>query len=709
MYHLAEPDKYTGADVPCSAKTGRKLWRWEELPIIPETWQLEATASCKEQLKVIKGLLKTANLVVNAGDPDREGQLLIDEVLEEAKYKGEVLRYWANAIDDKSVKNAINTLKLNAEYEGLANSARARGHADWLVGMNLSRAFTLANKSLITVGRVQTPTLRLVYDRDEKIRNFKPIDYFNLTAKFAVEKGEYVGKFRPGENQAGLDEEDRLIDKNVADEIAKAITNQTGVIESVKSENKKINQPLGLSLADLTALASSKLGLSAQEVLNIAQSLYEGKYTSYPRTDCQYLPKSQLADAINVLAVIAEMNSDLVKVCEGADISINSKIWNDEKTTAHHAIVPVASAGKALIGDEAKVYELIARNYISQFYQIHEYMTTEVVTNVQSYSFITKSKTILVNGWKDVYNNEEDETKEDNAIVPVVNQDDESTCIKVDIEATKTKAPTKFTEGTLIKAMENIYKYVENEEYKKKLKDGDGIGTSATRASIIEELKKREYLVKSGKYIQSTTKAEDLLEIVPLETQSPIMTAKYESDLKTIEEGKLSIIDFENSCVKYIKDQVQNAKATTKVFVSKVTDLTCPFCSSKLVEDKYNYSCECGLKCGKIVLGKMLNEKDYTLILGGKSPEFSFISEKTKKTFKAKLVINLESKKLKFEMPAKKDVVISENYKCLKCGQGLIRRESSKIKGKYWWGCSGYPTCKEAYQEDANGKPKLKD
>lgn len=711
MYHLAEPDDYTGKDVPVSSKTGKKLWRWEELPILPVEWKYKATDSCKEQLHVIKDLLKKAETVVNAGDPDREGQLLVDEVLEEAKYKGEVLRYWANAVDDKSVKKAIADLKPNVNYKGLADSARARGRADWLVGMNLSRAFTLANRSLITVGRVQTPTLKLVYDRDQKIRNFKPIDYFLLTANFETNGngGSYKGRYIPDESQVGFDEEGRLIDKNVAATILSGVKNHEGVIEQLKSENKKANQPLGLNLADLTALASAKLGFSAKEVLELAQSLYENKYTSYPRTDSQYLPLSQFDDGQSVLENIELVYPSLSEAAKKADTTIKSRIWNDEKTTAHHAIIPVAGSTTMIQGDEAKLYDLIARCYIAQFYPAHEYTASELITAVENHKFMTKAKTIVKNGWRDVYSTEE-ESEEAEASLPTVAQGDKVICTESEATPKKTKAPAKFTEGTLIKAMENVFKFVDDDEFKKELKDGDGIGTSATRAGIIEELKKRNYIQASGKYIESTDKAAQLLSIVPEVVQSAIMTAKQERELKAIAENGASFNDLISKCCNFICSEVENARAqnVAPTYVKETTDVKCPLCGKTLLSSKFYFECSCGFKANKEILGASITEDALKEVIAGKSPEFSFKSVKTGKTFKAKLVVDTDKKSLKFEMNTNKkpNVEVSEKFKCPKCGKGLIRRESTKTKGAFWWGCSGYPTCKEMFI-DSKGEPNF--
>lgn len=705
MFELAEPDQYTPDSVPLSSK-GSKLWRFDELPILPSFWKLKESEKCKDQIKVIKGLLKKAQDVVNAGDPDREGQLLVDELLEELKYSGKVLRYWSNAIDKKSVERALNNLKDNADYVGLRDSAKGRSRADWLVGMNITRALTLANHGLITVGRVQTPTVKLVYDRDQKIKNFKPVDYFNVLAKFKAKNGEYEAKLQSEFLIKGIDEENRLIDKSYTEEILKSIQSSSGVIERVKKETKKVKQPLGLSLADLTSLCSSKLGLSAKETLDIAQSLYEKKYTSYPRTDCKYLPESQYSESNEVLEAIKKVNPELTEIINNSDSSIHSAAWNTEKTTAHHAIIPTSSDNLSQLKDkEAQVYELVARNYIAQFYPEYEFLSTEIITSVNEFKFKTKGKVVLIQGFKAVYNDSDEDKREDKDDKVIdVSEHEEVLTVNSKLDSAKTKAPSRFTEGALIKAMENIYKYIDEEEYKKDLKDGDGIGTSATRASIIEEIKKRGYIATKGKYLESTEYAESLLNKAPAQTQSAIMTAIYERQLSEIENRKLDLDSFIKTVEDYIKQEVEYAKNNiSEVKVDYIENTVCPVCGKSIKNSKYSYMCsECDFKCSKEILSAKISESDFKKIIEEQSPVFSFTSLKTKKKFKAKLKYDKLNNKFIFEMQNE-----GSEYTCPECGKALYKRESQKKKGVFYWSCSGYKDgCNKIFY-DNNGKPKF--
>ena len=520
MLEQADPDEYTPDDVP-RGQSGKKVWRVDELPIIPESWILKPKDDAKKQLAVIGKLLKEAKEIVNAGDPDREGQLLVDEVLEHFRNSKPVRRFWVSAQDSVSVKRGLAALKENTTYAGWADAARGRQRADWLIGMNLSRAYTLraqrgGSRALLTVGRVQTPTLALVVARDREIEAFKAVPYHTIRAVVQHAGGSFAAAWKAKEDQAGLDSEGRLVDTAVADALVAAVKGQPGTIAAYKQEAKKQNQPLAFALSDITALASAKFGYSAEDVLNTCQALYEThKLTSYPRTDCAYLPESQHADAPRVLEAIKHVNPELAGLVDGADPRIKSKTWDDSKITAHHGIVPTMQKGSkaALSERERNIYDLIVRAYLAQFYPLHEYMQTTVGVEIAGENFAASGKVVTRNGWRDVYSqaDEEGEKDEDDdsgtQALPSMAQGDAVTCTDATRKDAKTKPPARFTEGTLIRAMENIHKFVSDAEHKKMLREGDGIGTSATRASIISELKRREFLAVKGKQIISTTLA----------------------------------------------------------------------------------------------------------------------------------------------------------------------------------------------------------
>ena len=332
LFELAEPDAYL-PDTP-TGTNGRKKWRLEDLPIIPSDWRKIPKESARDQLAAIKSLLKESDEVVNAGDPDREGQLLIDEILEALKWKGPTKRIWLAALDPASVKKALADLRDNTTYRPLRDAAEARGRADWLVGMNLTRAYTLKSttQGVVSVGRVQTPTLALVVRRDEEIETFKPVQFHVPIASFRHTNGTYEGTWKAPDGAPGLDTEGRLIDAARADAIIASVRGKPGTVKSAESTDGQEGPPLPFSLSKLQAAASAKFGLSAQETLAAAQALYEThKLTSYPRTDCQFLPESQRTDAREVLGAVAQVNPSMRDLIKGADLALVSGAWNDKR------------------------------------------------------------------------------------------------------------------------------------------------------------------------------------------------------------------------------------------------------------------------------------------------------------------------------------------------------------------------------------------
>jgi len=576
MLEQAEPDAYTPDDVP-RGKSGKKIWRVDELPIIPREWILQPKADAKKQLAVIGRLLKQAASVVNAGDPDREGQLLVDEVLEHFHNKKPVARFWVSAQDKVSIQRGLSALKDNQDYAGWANAARGRSRADWLIGMNLSRAYTLraargGSRALLTVGRVQTPTLALVVARDREIEGFVAKAFYRITANIAHASGSFKANWKPREEQQGLDSEGRLMDTSIADALVAAVSGQSGEISEYKDEAKKQPPPLAFALSDITALASARFGYSAEDTLKTCQSLYEThKLTSYPRTDCAYLPESQHADAASVLAALKQVNPELSALIDAANPALKSPTWNDSKITAHHGIIPTLHTGdkSALNEKERNLYDLIVRAYIAQFWPPHEYRQTAVQVSIAGETFAASGKVVIKNGWKDVYQQTDDDegqakgdkTEDDSSgqNLPAMQQGDSVTCLEAQRKDAKTQPPARFTEGTLIRAMENIHRFVTDPEHKKRLRDGDGIGTSATRASIISELKRRTFLEAKGKQVISTELGRALVDALPEAVKSPVLTALYERLLKAIEQGEKPLDDFVQRQEAFVRAEVAKA------------------------------------------------------------------------------------------------------------------------------------------------------
>lgn len=577
LLEQAEPDDYLPDDVP-KTKKGKKVWRMEDLPIFPKEWKSypKSDAGVKKQLSAIGKLIKSADKLVNAGDPDREGQLLVDEVIEHFKSRKPVERFWVSAVDPASIRKGLQNLKANEPFAGMRDAARGRSRADWLLGMNLSRAYTLSNKpkdgkgDLIAVGRVQTPTLTMVARRDYAVKNFKPQPYLSISAALSAKGKAFTAKWRPRPDQPGMDEEGKLLidlDKGKA-LVAHLESQRTATVVSAETKHKKASQPKAYSLADIQIEASRLFGYTAEETLNTCQSLYEThKVTSYPRTDCGWLPESQHADAPSVLNAIAKTFPATAKACSMADPRIKSPTFNDKKITAHHGIVPVANAGdwSKFSDKEKNIYRLVARRYLAQFFPTHEYDATEIVFNLSGESFVAKGNVVTVRGWKALFSaketdNDKPEDHADAQQLPSLVEGDSANVSGVSGKELQTKPPAYFTEGTLIAAMENIWRSFENPALQARLKEAGGIGTPATRAAIIAELKRKKYLEAQGKALHCTDAGRNLLNKVSPRIRSAEMTAQFEEKLKLVESRKMGVDDFTAEYEAFILEELKKIK-----------------------------------------------------------------------------------------------------------------------------------------------------
>ena len=577
LLEQAEPDDYLPDDVP-KTKKGKKIWRLEDLPIFPTEWKTypKSDAGVKKQLSAIGKLIKSADRLVNAGDPDREGQLLVDEVIEHFKSRKPVERFWVSAVDPASIRKGLQNLKANEPFSGMRDAARGRSRADWLLGMNLSRAYTLSNKpadgkgELIAVGRVQTPTLTMVARRDYAVKNFKPQPYLAISAALSSKGKAFTAKWRPRPDQPGMDEEGKLlIDLNKGMSLVMRLESQrSAAVVSAETKHKKASQPKAYSLADIQIEASRLFGYTAEETLNTCQSLYEThKVTSYPRTDCGWLPESQHADAPAVLNAIAKTFPSTAKACAMADPSIKSPTFNDKKITAHHGIVPVANVGdwNQFNEKEKNIYRLIVRRYLAQFFPAHEYDATEIVFDIGGESFVAKGNVVTVKGWKALFSAKEtDDEKSGDATdtqqLPPLVKGESANVSGVSGKELQTKPPAYFTEGTLIAAMENIWRSFENPALQARLKEAGGIGTPATRAAIIAELKRKKYLEAQGKALHCTDVGRNLLNKVSPRIRSAEMTAQFEEKLKLVESEKMGVDDFTAEYEAFILEELKKIK-----------------------------------------------------------------------------------------------------------------------------------------------------
>ena len=656
-----------------------KSWRAEDLPIVPREWKMEVTPSSEQQFRIVKSLIARADEIVHAGDPDREGQLLVDEVLDFIGNTKPVKRILLNALDEISIMRANADLRDNAEFFNLKQSALARSRADWLIGMNLSRAYTLAARrhgydSVFPIGRVKTPTLALVVRREREIKNFKPVDFFKLWATFAHANGTFAAQFKPSENMLNLqafDEEGRLVKKSFAEELVKTFsaTPLDGKISSYKTTERKESQPLPFSLSTLQVAAGRAFGYSPQQVLDAAQSLYEKKLTTYPRSDCEFLPTIQFADAPTILRNLTRSaNEQLKNLSEHATAAIKSRAWNDKKISAHHAIIPTRKPltfGLSTI--ELNVYNLIAKNYAVQFYPLHIYDETQIEVEYKDYTFTARGKVVKQIGWREFY--VAPKTKADDesdAILPQMQEGDGVEFTNCEIKKGTTTPPKFFTASSLVQGMKDIHKYVKDPAAKKQLKDVYGIGTEATRAAIIDDLIRREFLTVVKKNLHPTDRAYLLIDALPDDMTYPDATAVWEDKLHSMSEGDGTLEDFLAGQVQFTSKLVAAAK--TADFATPEDVFKCPRCGSVLVKRN------------------------------GKNGEFWGCSNYPE----CKATFDDDNGKPDFDGKARSARLIKNGApKCPQCGNALVKRNG---RNGEFWGCSNFPTCRVTF-DDKNGKP----
>ena len=585
----AMPDEYL-PDTPVNPKTGKKMWRMDDLPVVPDKWKLQTDKSSVKQFNVIKKLLaSTKDTVVNAGDPDREGQLLVDEILDYLNYKGKALRLWVQALDRENIEKALKNLKDNAGYFSFMQSALGRSRADWLVGLNLTRAYTIKSKRLVSVGRVQTPTLNLVVQRDILIENFKPKDYFSVWAEAKHVNGQFKALLETEKLESGIDEENRLVAEDLAKRIAAAVKGGSGRIIEAKKEKKSQEPPMPFTLSSLQKYASAAWSWSAKKTLDELQGLYEKKLTSYPRTDCPYLSEE---DFVNAQAVLNQLTA-VMPAPKGLNPGLKHKCWNTKKITAHTGIVPTKdiSAYGSLGADEKKLYERIILSFYLIFTPPWEYNSMSAKLKIEDYIFAATGTQTLKPGFKSVIR---DKTEDENPPLPDLKIGDVVAATDAGYDAKKTVPPPRFTDGTLVDAMSHIHKYIDDPEAKKVLKETDGIGTEATRANIIEELVNRAYLERKGKQIISTSLGREIIKNLPDSVKDPVLTARWESGLSDIANKNLSLEDFLKVQAKFVRDELDRVKNSDinitaqpsenrSSVKSKKSGQTCPSCKSDLV------------------------------------------------------------------------------------------------------------------------------
>ncbi|MGN8277615.1 DNA topoisomerase III [Pseudomonas sp. SMN5] len=532
-----------------------KRWVLADLPIVPAQWKMTVKPKTASQYKAVKRLLGEARELVIATDADREGEMIARELVEHCRYRGPIQRLWLSALDEASIRKALAALKPGAETFNLYHSALGRSRADWLIGMNMSRLFTLLGRQsgyqgVLPVGRVQTPTLRLVVDRDRSIADFVPVAYWAIDVQLSHDGTAFTAQWRADPD--ACDDQERCLNQALAREAAQAMGN-AGSARTLKVRTERLREvaPLPFDLGTLQEVCSKKLGLGAQETLDIAQSLYETyKLITYPRSDCGFLPMSQHSEAPAIISALTQADPSLAPLRDHLQPQRKSRAWNDAKVSAHHGIIPTAAARNLdkLAGKQRAVYTLIRARYLAQFLPDHEYDRTQADFDCAGQALRAVGKQIVEPGWKRALPEALMPARGREApapqTLPALTEGLDCTVDEVKPKDLWTQPPKPFTEGDLIKAMKNVARLVEDPLLKQKLKETTGIGTEATRASIIQGLLDRGYLVRNGKALSATAAAFSLIDAVPRAIADPGTTAIWEQALDMVQSGEMSLEEF---------------------------------------------------------------------------------------------------------------------------------------------------------------------
>lgn len=571
-----------------------KRWAFETLPIIPSQWKMAPKKESKKQYTVVMGLIKKATAIIIATDADREGEMIARELLDLAGYRGPIQRCWLSALDDASIRKALQTLKPGKETEALYYAGMGRSRSDWLIGMNFSRLFTLMAQAKgysgkpLSVGRVQSPTLAIVVNRDREIANFVPKSHYALAVHLASASGENftAGLVVP---EQYLDESGLCLDSRIVQQ-AEAQIKQSGLatVLSVETKREKKAPPLLYALSDLQGECNRLFGYGAQQVLDIAQSLYEiHKITTYPRTDCGYLPESQLSDVPTVIKALASADPSLQHLFPRLNLQQKSRAWDDSKVTAHHGIIPTIKPAdlSKLSTDEMKVYDLIRRRYLAQFLPHLE--TDKTVATLQSagHTLIARGNVMVAQGWRILFGQHADDAgnDEDKQGLPILAANQQCRVTQTEIKALQTKPPAHYTEGTLLDAMKNAARFVTDPRLKQRLRETEGLGTEATRAGLIQGLIDKGFLLKKKKSLIASPEAIALIDSLPDLLKNPGLTALWEQALNQIAEGSLTLAEFMQRQEAFIR-QLMSSCMQQGMTLGNIEIKKCPKCGSPMAK-----------------------------------------------------------------------------------------------------------------------------
>jgi DNA topoisomerase-3 len=712
--------------LPDGEDRGREL---SALPIIPSHFKLEAIAKTKSQLSLLGKLLKRkdVDVIVNACDAGREGELIFRYIYDYHDCKKPMRRMWLQSMTADGIREAFANLRSGESMTPLYEAAVCRSESDWLIGINGSRALTKLREIMeqardgANAGRVQTPTLAILVDRENTIANFVPRDYWEVRGTFAAAASRYEGKWFDPAFKASDDDglkADRLFERSRADAIAARCA---GVPPTSVTDESKPTSSAPPKLFDLTTLqreANQKFGLSAKQTLDIAQALYEThKVLTYPRTDSSALPEDYVDTVKKTLGTFAgtPYGTHAAKALDNGWVKLTKRIFDNSKISDHFAIIPNGHQPGNLTDVERKIYDLVVKRLIAAFYPNAEYQNTKRITVVSGESFKSEGRVLVKEGWLAVYGREasDDETP---ALCPVAAGEIPKT-VSVKVEGQKTKPPARFTEATLLGAMENAGKLIDDEELREAMKD-HGLGTPATRAQTIEGLlsardsrggAKEPYVRRQGKELVPSAKGIGV--IVLLQTNgiealtSPRMTGDWEHKLLLMQQGKYprrQFMDEIGAMTRHIVDQIRQRAGAVPRSAAAHLDAPCPKCGGRVGDSGRTYACEgCDFKLWKEIAGRALSQGEAdTLLRARELPQVDGFVSKAKKPFSAGLKLTADCSKVEFVFAERAeggggqaDRAPSEPVKdCPKCKKGkLFVRKGPR--GPFL-GCSGYPKCR---------------
>ncbi len=571
---LAEPGDYDAR---------YKHWSLADLPILPDKMKLKVIPNSRKQFNTVRSLLKRGDIsqVIIATDAGREGELVARWILVLGGWKKDIKRLWISSQTDAAIRDGFSKLRPGKDYDNLYHAAQCRAEADWLIGLNVTRALTCKFDAQLSAGRVQSPTLAMMIDRENEIRNFKPEPFWTVVADFSG----FTGTWRNAKNN------ERIFDPEFAQKLVGKVSGKMGKIVEIETKKKSTQPPLLFDLTELQRAANNRFGFTAKHTLSIVQSLYERhKVVTYPRTDSRYLTTDMVPTLNDRLKAVqtgswASFASNLLQ----SDLRITKRIVNDAKVSDHHALIPTEqrASQSQLTTDEKRIYDLVVRRFLAALYDDYKYQVTDIVLEIEDERFTARGKTTIDNGWK-VVEGKGDEESEDDAL-PAFSGTNLKKCESVKADQVRlirhsTKPPSRYTEATLLSAMENAGKFIDDKALKESIAQG-GLGTPATRAEIIEKLVSTYYIERQGKALVPTVKGFQLIDLVPEELKSPELTAQWEMRLNRIAKGEEKpsafIGDIRDNAVRLTRDVVNS---TSEYKPDNLTKHKCPVCGKPLMK-----------------------------------------------------------------------------------------------------------------------------